>query len=109
MRISHLEPEKRRVGFTQRWGTEGGEEDAEGESTPATTETAPADAESTPVATETAPADAEATPVETEASVDAEEPKAEVVESAPSEETAEETPVEDVNTNDEEPSENTET
>jgi len=102
LRISHLEPEKRRVGFTQRWGTEGGEEDAEGESTPATTETAPADAESTPVATETAPADAEA-------SVDAEEPKAEVVESAPSEETAEETPVEDVNTNDEEPSENTET
>jgi small subunit ribosomal protein S1 len=25
LRISHLEPEKRRVGFTQRWGTEGGE------------------------------------------------------------------------------------
>mgnify|MGYP003404274399 CR=1 FL=1 len=23
LRISHLEPEKRRVGFTQRWGTEG--------------------------------------------------------------------------------------
>jgi len=22
MRISHLEPDKRRVGFTQRWGTE---------------------------------------------------------------------------------------
>ena len=22
LRISHLEPEKRRVGFTQRWGTE---------------------------------------------------------------------------------------
>ncbi len=28
LRISHLEPEKRRVGFTQRWGTETGEEDA---------------------------------------------------------------------------------
>jgi small subunit ribosomal protein S1 len=30
LRISHLEPEKRRVGFTQRWGTatEGGEEGA---------------------------------------------------------------------------------
>ena len=27
LRISHLEPEKRRVGFTQRWGTEA-EEDA---------------------------------------------------------------------------------
>ena len=26
LRISHLEPEKRRVGFTQRWGTEVGEE-----------------------------------------------------------------------------------
>lgn len=29
LRISHLEPEKRRVGFTQRWGTEVGEEDDE--------------------------------------------------------------------------------
>jgi small subunit ribosomal protein S1 len=30
LRISHLEPEKRRVGFTQRWGTEAGEEGGEG-------------------------------------------------------------------------------
>src|SRR5690606_674353 len=29
LRISHLEPEKRRVGFTQRWGTEGGEDEGE--------------------------------------------------------------------------------
>ncbi|MCY4073702.1 MAG: S1 RNA-binding domain-containing protein [Chloroflexi bacterium] len=29
LRISHLEPEKRRVGFTQRWGTEVGEEEDE--------------------------------------------------------------------------------
>ncbi|MEM6281414.1 MAG: S1 RNA-binding domain-containing protein [Chloroflexota bacterium] len=28
LRISHLEPEKRRVGFTQRWGTDAGEENA---------------------------------------------------------------------------------
>jgi small subunit ribosomal protein S1 len=28
LRISHLEPEKRRVGFTQRWGTEAGAEGA---------------------------------------------------------------------------------
>lgn len=28
LRISHLEPEKRRVGFTQRWGTEGDEGDS---------------------------------------------------------------------------------
>lgn len=31
LRISHLEPEKRRVGFTQRWGTEAGSEDADAE------------------------------------------------------------------------------
>jgi len=31
LRISHLEPEKRRVGFTQRWGTDANEE-GEGES-----------------------------------------------------------------------------
>ncbi len=30
LRISHLEPEKRRVGFTQRWGTDG-KSDGEGE------------------------------------------------------------------------------
>jgi small subunit ribosomal protein S1 len=28
LRISHLEPEKRRVGFTQRWGTDAGSEGA---------------------------------------------------------------------------------
>ncbi|MFO7321889.1 MAG: S1 RNA-binding domain-containing protein [Chloroflexota bacterium] len=31
LRISHLEPEKRRVGFTQRWGTEAADLTAEGE------------------------------------------------------------------------------
>lgn len=54
LRISHLEPEKRRVGFTQRWGTELEEESASGEGTP---ESAPVDettsgeevTESTPV------------------------------------------------------------
>lgn len=49
LRISHLEPEKRRVGFTQRWGTdtEGGKPEGEdtqpegesGESVPAVAET----------------------------------------------------------------------
>ncbi len=34
LRISHLEPEKRRVGFTQRWGTDIGEDAADGEDTP---------------------------------------------------------------------------
>ncbi|MFQ3568741.1 MAG: hypothetical protein SNJ59_17275, partial [Aggregatilineales bacterium] len=29
LRISHLEPEKRRVGFTQRWGTDAAEVSAE--------------------------------------------------------------------------------
>jgi small subunit ribosomal protein S1 len=44
LRISHLEPEKRRVGFTQRWGTdaEGGAPAVEGE-TPAASTEAPAD------------------------------------------------------------------
>lgn len=35
LRISHLEPEKRRVGFTQRWGTEEGEEAVASEAAPA--------------------------------------------------------------------------
>ena len=44
LRISHLEPEKRRVGFTQRWGTdaEGGAPAGEGETPVASAET-PAD------------------------------------------------------------------
>ncbi|MBL8166046.1 MAG: S1 RNA-binding domain-containing protein [Anaerolineae bacterium] len=49
LRISHLEPEKRRVGFTQRWGTDA--ETAPGEAAPA-----PAVAEdSTPVDASEAP------------------------------------------------------
>lgn len=35
LRISHLEPEKRRVGFTQRWGTEAGEAEEDDEMTEA--------------------------------------------------------------------------
>lgn len=36
LRISHLEPEKRRVGFTQRWGTDAAEAEAQaGEAPPA--------------------------------------------------------------------------
>jgi len=34
LRISHLEPEKRRVGFTQRWGTDAAESEARAEETP---------------------------------------------------------------------------
>jgi small subunit ribosomal protein S1 len=51
LRISHLEPEKRRVGFTQRWGTdaEGGAPPAEGAAEPA--QDAPA-AEAEPPASE---------------------------------------------------------
>jgi small subunit ribosomal protein S1 len=48
LRISHLEPEKRRVGFTQRWGTEAGEEDEEGAS-PATEATTPTEPTEMPV------------------------------------------------------------
>jgi small subunit ribosomal protein S1 len=44
LRISHLEPEKRRVGFTQRWGTEGGEgAGEEGGSQPETPAAEPAE------------------------------------------------------------------
>ena len=31
LRISHLEPEKRRVGFTQRWGTDAADASADEE------------------------------------------------------------------------------
>ncbi|MBI1258325.1 MAG: S1 RNA-binding domain-containing protein [Chloroflexi bacterium] len=77
LRISHLEPEKRRVGFTQRWGTEGAEgaapeaaaPDAEAADSSATASDtpaaeaseAPADAAPTSVVDETANADADTT------------------------------------------------
>ncbi|MBZ0289548.1 MAG: S1 RNA-binding domain-containing protein, partial [Anaerolineae bacterium] len=50
LRISHLEPEKRRVGFTQRWGT-----DAEGGAPPAEGEGAAPVAEAEPPADDAAP------------------------------------------------------
>ena len=43
LRISHLEPEKRRVGFTQRWGTEG---DADEGASSASADTSSTDAPS---------------------------------------------------------------
>lgn len=54
LRISRLEPEKRRVGFTQRWGTDiPPVPKAEGEESPAPEEVAPAEPEPVePVATE---------------------------------------------------------
>jgi small subunit ribosomal protein S1 len=67
LRISHLEPEKRRVGFTQRWGT-----DLEGGAPPADAEGA---AEGQP-SDEAAPAPAE----------DVVEPPVDVVVSAPADE-----------------------
>jgi small subunit ribosomal protein S1 len=75
LRISHLEPEKRRVGFTQRWGTdaaeggEGGAPPAEGEAeTPVDQAEAPAE-DIPPV--EDAPVEA-APDVEAEGSTDEE-------------------------------------
>lgn len=52
LRISHLEPEKRRVGFTQRWGTEEGEGDgtASEDSAPTEATEASAEANEAPVA-----------------------------------------------------------
>ncbi len=71
LRISHLEPEKRRVGFTQRWGTdtEGGKPDGEGgETAPTVTETsdAPAEAEvaAVPADDSTVPTDSSTVPQE---------------------------------------------
>ncbi|MCA0455813.1 MAG: S1 RNA-binding domain-containing protein [Chloroflexi bacterium] len=51
LRISHLEPEKRRVGFTQRWGTDAATEGGEGEAAVNGT----AEAEEAAPAEETAP------------------------------------------------------
>ena len=74
LRISHLEPEKRRVGFTQRWGTEGGDMPLEGgeAAPPAAEASEEAVADETPEApvdtTAEAPADVSA---ETVADVDA--------------------------------------
>ena len=56
LRISHLEPEKRRVGFTQRWGTEAGSPPVIPPAA-AVPEAAPeAEAEAAPAASEDAPA-----------------------------------------------------
>ena len=92
LRISHLEPEKRRVGFTQRWGTEAGEEGEDG-APPAQAEAPQGDA---PVAEAEATPEVEDTPV---AEVE-EAPVAEVVEEATDEAEAttevEEAPVAEV-------------
>jgi len=86
LRISHLEPEKRRVGFTQRWGTDiGADERAAGEGVPAAEleaagETAPGDEAASAVEAPTdeaavveAPPVDEVTPVEQEAPAEAPE------------------------------------
>ncbi|MCC6613791.1 MAG: S1 RNA-binding domain-containing protein [Anaerolineae bacterium] len=77
LRISHLEPEKRRVGFTQRWGTDAGAE---------ASASAPAEA-SAPVeaASESAPAE--------EAAPEAAAPEAEAPEAAAEQPAAEATEV----------------
>ncbi|MEO8396759.1 MAG: S1 RNA-binding domain-containing protein, partial [Chloroflexota bacterium] len=68
LRISHLEPEKRRVGFTQRWGTEAGADGAAAPAAEAPVAEAPA-AEAPAVDAETPAAEAPA-----EAPSDAVEP-----------------------------------
>ncbi len=55
LRISHLEPEKRRVGFTQRWGTDTPEQPA----SPTAESTPPTEAPAAAVPAEAAPAEAE--------------------------------------------------
>ena len=51
LRISHLEPEKRRVGFTQRWGTD--ETEGGAEATPSVEPVVPIDSTTSDVTTET--------------------------------------------------------
>src|SRR5262245_24528072 len=88
LRISHLEPEKRRVGFTQRWGTDAAEggtptEEEAGEAAEASGEEAPVD--EVEVSAEEAPVDeAEETPAEESAPV--EEAPVDQVEEPPAEE-----------------------
>jgi small subunit ribosomal protein S1 len=48
LRISHLEPEKRRVGFTQRWGTDAVEAEDAADETPVTVEIESPEAQAAP-------------------------------------------------------------
>lgn len=59
LRISHLEPDKRRVGFTQRWGTDAPPEGEGGTPAAASTSDAPAEGE-TPAAEASTDASADA-------------------------------------------------
>jgi len=70
LRISHLEPEKRRVGFTQRWGTDTAAEGEAGDDETAESEAEAAEAE----------IEADDTAVEMEAAVDEVEVEAESAE-----------------------------
>jgi small subunit ribosomal protein S1 len=89
LRISHLEPEKRRVGFTQRWGTDNAEAGTEEESSD----------DGADMLFEEAPESAEAESESPEAVLEADD---EAVAEAPAEDTAEvpeesgEVPVEEV-------------
>ena len=74
LRISHLEPEKRRVGFTQRWGTdvsEGAPTEPPAEGEPVTVENGVANE---PIADEIEPPAEDSEPVNTEASEEVETP-----------------------------------
>jgi small subunit ribosomal protein S1 len=59
LRISHLEPEKRRVGFTQRWGTDA-EADGGANATPAPASNGTSDTAAAPSEEAAAPADSSA-------------------------------------------------
>ena len=92
LRISHLEPEKRRVGFTQRWGTELDEEEgADSSEAPAASE-----AEAEVAADEIESVESAAEPVESAAeSADEGESAAEASETSDSTEADEEPPTDD--------------
>jgi small subunit ribosomal protein S1 len=85
LRISHLEPEKRRVGFTQRWGTDVSEgAPAEGEGAPpaeaaeSEADAAQPDETAEPTAEATTPAEEVVAEPEADLSESAEEPSEEI-------------------------------
>lgn len=81
LRISHLEPEKRRVGFTQRWGTDAAADgeaplagsDADAGAAPEPPEAVGAEADFTPEPSEVPSAEADIPAVEADASTDDED------------------------------------
>jgi small subunit ribosomal protein S1 len=96
LRISHLEPEKRRVGFTQRWGTEAEEAEKDGEDVEAEdsqdVEAEDSDDSEDKVAELEEPIETSAADPQEDETVDAVESVTDAVEDSPSEQIVENEP-----------------